>query len=125
MRKWKFVVPLILLFCLLSGCANPEMQQFLGQLAGAAVDGAVAGLTNTEPTNAFSNLGGQMGYAAGIENQAKQMGVDLHKLPKDWLPTEDATCMRLVKSSNGKICYFFGDDHLAWDPATQSWYAED
>ena len=49
-------------------------------------------------------------------NQAK-----LDLLPNDWKSPDG----QLANDQNGRLCYFLGNDHLAWNQTNQAWEAED
>jgi hypothetical protein len=117
-----FCVSLFLISTLwLGGCSSQELGQFMGQMAGAVVDGALAGLGNTEPDNTFQNLFGEAGAQAGLESEAQRSGVNLAAIPAEWKSPEG----RLAKNDQGLFCYVMGDDFLYWDPNEKCWKAKD
>jgi hypothetical protein len=111
----------LLLVILVAGCFNETSGSIVGGLLGAVADGAVAGVAGTEPDSTFSDSFAKMG---ALQGQANKLGVDLKKIPKEWQPQniEDA---RLEKRADGVVCYWLGDDHLAWNATNKSWVAED
>ena len=118
-------LPLVLVV-LLAGCSGQQAGSFMGGMVGAVADGVVSGLTGAEPetqntfTNAFSGMGGL--YA--MKSDGDKLGVDLSKIPLEWMPQNLAKA-RLEKRPDGTVCYWLENDHLVWDPVNKSWMAED
>jgi hypothetical protein len=117
---------LLLLVILLAGCSGQTAGSFMGSMVGAVADGVVAGLTGADPetTNTFTNAFSEMGALHGMQSDAKRLGVDLNKLPAEWVPQQMAD-VRLEKRADGRVCYWLGDDHLVWDPGIKCWMTED
>jgi hypothetical protein len=114
----------LLLVILLAGCSGQTAGSFMGGMVGAVADGVVAGLTGTEPDNTFTNAFSEMGALHGLQSDAKELGVDLNKIPAEWAPQQMAD-VRLEKRADGSVCYWLGNDHLVWNPVNKCWVTED
>jgi len=117
----------LLLVILLAGCSTPTGGSIAGALMGAVADGVVAGITGEEPDSTFSDAFSTLGRMQGLQSQANKLGVDLNKIPSDWVPKDAETLatVRLEKRADGIVCYWLGDDHLIWNPSENCWIAED
>jgi hypothetical protein len=114
----------LLLVILLVGCSGQNVGSFMGSMVGAVLDGVSAGLTGNAPDNTLTNACSEIGAIYGIHSDAKRLGVDLNKIPPEWVPQTMAD-VRLQKRADGTVCYWFGDDHLVWDPVDNCWKTED
>ena len=125
MKGFKCFSLLLIATLWFSGCASQEMGQFFGGMAGAVLEGTVAGLAGTEPDGSITALFAQLGAAAGLENEARQAGVNLVLVPANWRGSGGKLTGQLVKDERGRFCYVLGEDYLVWDPAEKCWLAED
>jgi hypothetical protein len=117
---------LLMLVILLAGCSGQTAGSFMGGMVGAVCDGVVCGLTGADPEtqNTYTNAFSELGALHGMQSDAQKLGVDLNKVPKEWMPQQMAD-VRLEKRSDGKVCYWLGNDHLVWDPVNNCWMTED
>jgi hypothetical protein len=116
----------LLLVILLAGCSGQTAGSFIGGMAGAVCDGVVCGITGADPENqnTFTNAFSEAGALHGLQSDAQKYGVDLNKIPKEWVP-EQVSDIRLEKRADGTVCYWLGNDHLVWNATDKCWVAED
>ena len=108
------------LFCL-SGCSGVEVAHFAGSMVGAALDGAEAGLTNTQPSNKYQEMFAAAAVQDVLQREAQEAGVNVSLIPAEWQSPDG----QLVKDNRGMFCYYLGDDHLVWKSAEKCWSTED
>ena len=116
----------LLLVILLAGCSGQTTGSLMGSMVGAVCDGVVCGLTGADPDtqNTFTNAFSEQGAMKGLQSDAEKLGVDLNKIPPEWMPQQMAD-VKLEKRADGKICYYLGNDHLVWNPTDKCWITED
>ena len=98
-------LPLVLVI-LLAGCSGQTAGSFMGGMVGAVCDGVVGGVTGADPEtqNTFTNAFSEAGALQGLQSDAEKLGVDLNKIPPEWMPQQMAD-VKLEKRADGKVCY--------------------
>jgi hypothetical protein len=116
----------LFMIILLVGCSGQTAGSFMGGMVGAVCDGVVCGVTGADPEtqNTFTNAFSEAGALHGLQSDAQKYGVDLSKIPQEWVP-QQVSDIRLEKRSDGVVCYWLGDDHLVWNATTSAWVTED